>query len=51
MHKELLLDEITANKEKMEVMNRAKLSAAIVILKIKLQMAMEAADPSFDRFE
>ncbi|KAJ0744344.1 hypothetical protein HanPI659440_Chr10g0386531 [Helianthus annuus] len=51
LHKELILAEITANKEKTEFMDGAKLSAAIAMLKIKLQMAKEAADPSFDRSE
>ncbi|MFS7935803.1 hypothetical protein Hanom_Chr05g00407841 [Helianthus anomalus] len=51
LHKELLLAEITANKEKMEVMDRAKLSAAIAMLKIKFQMAKEAVHPSFDKSE
>ncbi|MFS8022869.1 hypothetical protein Hanom_Chr16g01444591 [Helianthus anomalus] len=32
-------------------MDGAKLSATIAMLKIKLQMAKEAADPSFDRSE
>ncbi|KAJ0746346.1 hypothetical protein HanOQP8_Chr05g0176531 [Helianthus annuus] len=51
LHKELLLAEITANKERIEIMDGAKLSATIAMLKIKLQMAKEAADPSFDRSE
>ncbi|MFS7947188.1 hypothetical protein Hanom_Chr06g00545221 [Helianthus anomalus] len=32
-------------------MEGAKHSAAVVMLKVKLQMAKEAADPSFDRSE
>ncbi|MFS7954281.1 hypothetical protein Hanom_Chr07g00628461 [Helianthus anomalus] len=32
-------------------MDGAKLSATIAMLKIKLQMAKEGADPSFDRSE
>ncbi|KAF5811474.1 hypothetical protein HanRHA438_Chr04g0191481 [Helianthus annuus] len=51
LQKELLLAEITARKERLEVMDGAKLSAAIAMLKINLQMAKEAADPSFDRSE
>ncbi|MFS7953714.1 hypothetical protein Hanom_Chr07g00621861 [Helianthus anomalus] len=51
LHKELLLAEITTNKERMEVIDGAKLSATIAMLKIKIQMAKEAADPSFDRSE
>ncbi|MFS7978128.1 hypothetical protein Hanom_Chr10g00911991 [Helianthus anomalus] len=51
LQKELLLAEITANKERLEVIDGAKHSAAIMMLKIKLQMAKEAADPSFDRSE
>ncbi|KAJ0433918.1 hypothetical protein HanPSC8_Chr17g0774491 [Helianthus annuus] len=51
LQKELLLAEITTNKERIEIMDGAKLSATIAMLKIKLQMAKEAADPSFDRSE
>ncbi|MFS7947866.1 hypothetical protein Hanom_Chr06g00553211 [Helianthus anomalus] len=51
LQKELLLDEITANKERLEVIDGAKHSTAIMMLKIKLQMAKEAADPSFDMSE
>ncbi|MFS7956031.1 hypothetical protein Hanom_Chr07g00649781 [Helianthus anomalus] len=51
LQKEFLLAEITTNKERIEIMDGAKLSATIAMLKIKLQMAKEAADPSFDRSE
>ncbi|MFS7953312.1 hypothetical protein Hanom_Chr07g00617041 [Helianthus anomalus] len=51
LQKELLLAKITALKERTEIMDWAKLSATIAMLKIKLQMAKEAADPSFDRSE
>ena len=47
--KEMILNEVTAYKEREEVMEGAKLSAAIAMLKIKLQMAKEAEDPAFDR--
>ncbi|KAJ0765331.1 hypothetical protein HanPI659440_Chr08g0302211 [Helianthus annuus] len=47
--KDLVLTQITAQPEKEEVMEGAKLSATIAIFKIKLQMAKEAEDPSFDR--
>ncbi|KAM0025490.1 putative RNA-directed DNA polymerase [Helianthus debilis subsp. tardiflorus] len=46
---ELVLAHITAGQEKAEVMEGAKLSATIAMLKIKLQMAKEAEDPDFDR--
>ncbi|MFS7964144.1 hypothetical protein Hanom_Chr08g00746761 [Helianthus anomalus] len=51
LQKELLLAKITTQKEKTETMEGAKLSATISMLKIKLQMAKETADPSFDRSE
>ncbi|KAJ0578315.1 hypothetical protein HanIR_Chr05g0245931 [Helianthus annuus] len=47
--KELVLTQITAQQEKEEVMEGTKLSTTIAMLKIKLQMAKEAEDPSFDR--
>ncbi|KAJ0791587.1 hypothetical protein HanOQP8_Chr01g0007361 [Helianthus annuus] len=43
------LAEISAQKERTEIMDGAKLSASITMLKIKLQMAKEAEDPSLDR--
>ncbi|MFS8001642.1 hypothetical protein Hanom_Chr13g01192731 [Helianthus anomalus] len=46
---ELLVAEMTAQRERIEVMEGAKHSAAFVKLKIKLYMAKEAADPAFDR--
>ncbi|MFS7904520.1 hypothetical protein Hanom_Chr01g00037061 [Helianthus anomalus] len=49
LQKELLLAEITAQKERIEIMDGAKLSATITMPRIKLQMAKEAEDPSFDR--
>ncbi|KAJ0957340.1 hypothetical protein HanPSC8_Chr01g0026111 [Helianthus annuus] len=51
LQKVLLLAEMTAQRERIEAMEGAKHSAAIVMLKVKLQMAKEAADPSFDRSE
>ncbi|MFS7967243.1 hypothetical protein Hanom_Chr09g00783521 [Helianthus anomalus] len=51
LQKELLLAERTTQKERIEVMEGAKHSAAVVMLKVKLQMAKEASDPSFDRSE
>ncbi|MFS7936412.1 hypothetical protein Hanom_Chr05g00415271 [Helianthus anomalus] len=45
--KELVLAQITAQQEKAEVMDGAKLFATIAMLKIKLQMAKEAEDPAF----
>ncbi|MFS7944548.1 hypothetical protein Hanom_Chr06g00513481 [Helianthus anomalus] len=47
--KELLVAEMTTQRERIEVMEGAKHSAAVVMLKIKLQMAKEATDPAFDR--
>ncbi|MFS7964340.1 hypothetical protein Hanom_Chr08g00749101 [Helianthus anomalus] len=47
--RELVLTQATAQQEKAEVMEGAKLSATIAMLKIKLQMAKEAEDPDFDR--
>ncbi|KAJ0525075.1 hypothetical protein HanHA300_Chr09g0307841 [Helianthus annuus] len=49
LQKELLLAEITTQKERMEIMDGAKLSATIAMLKIKLQMAKKDEDPSFHR--
>ncbi|MFS7909929.1 hypothetical protein Hanom_Chr02g00100371 [Helianthus anomalus] len=51
LQKEVLVVEMTAQREKIEVMEGAKHSAAVVMLKIKLQMANEDADPAFDRSE
>ncbi|KAF5798358.1 hypothetical protein HanRHA438_Chr07g0302441 [Helianthus annuus] len=51
LKKQVLLAGITANKERLEIIDDTKNSAAIVTLKIRLQMAKEAADPSFDRAE
>ncbi|MFS7909930.1 hypothetical protein Hanom_Chr02g00100381 [Helianthus anomalus] len=51
LQKQILLANITANKERLEIIDEAKNSAAIVTLKIRLQMAKEAADPSIDRAE
>ncbi|MFS7935802.1 hypothetical protein Hanom_Chr05g00407831 [Helianthus anomalus] len=47
--KELVLTQITAQQENEEVMEGAKVSATIAMLKIRLQMAKEAEDPTFDR--
>ncbi|KAM0050026.1 hypothetical protein Hdeb2414_s0008g00292781 [Helianthus debilis subsp. tardiflorus] len=47
--RELVLTQAIAQQEKEEVMEGAKLSGTITMLKIKLQMAKEAEDPSFDR--
>ncbi|MFS7929694.1 hypothetical protein Hanom_Chr04g00335561 [Helianthus anomalus] len=49
LQKQILLADITTNKERLEIIDDAKKSTAIVTLKIRLQMAKEAADPSFDR--
>ncbi|MFS7955717.1 hypothetical protein Hanom_Chr07g00645911 [Helianthus anomalus] len=51
LQKELVLAQIITQQEKAEVMEGAKLSATIAMLKIKLQMAKEAEDPAFDRSE
>ncbi|KAF5788073.1 hypothetical protein HanXRQr2_Chr10g0459971 [Helianthus annuus] len=51
LEKQVLVAEMRANKERLEITEEAKQSAAIVILKTKLWMAREAADPSFDRAE
>ncbi|MFS8024865.1 hypothetical protein Hanom_Chr16g01468321 [Helianthus anomalus] len=51
LQKELLLAQITTQKERMEIMEGAKQSATIAMLKIKLEIAKEAADPSFDKVE
>ncbi|KAM0008609.1 hypothetical protein Hdeb2414_s0109g00797551 [Helianthus debilis subsp. tardiflorus] len=51
LQKQILLADITSNKERLEIIDEAKKYAAIVTLKIRLQMAKEAADPSFDRSE
>ncbi|KAJ0728142.1 hypothetical protein HanLR1_Chr07g0238221 [Helianthus annuus] len=51
LQKQILLADVTANKERLEIIDEAKNSDAIVTLKIRLQMAKEAADPSFDRAE
>ncbi|MFS7943760.1 hypothetical protein Hanom_Chr06g00503991 [Helianthus anomalus] len=44
----LVMAHVTADHEKAKVMEGAKLSAIIAMLKIKLQMAKEAEDPDFD---
>ncbi|KAJ0880379.1 hypothetical protein HanRHA438_Chr10g0462441 [Helianthus annuus] len=41
--------QIDADHEKHELREDAKISAAITMYKIKLQMAKEAEDPDFDR--
>ncbi|MFS7888913.1 hypothetical protein Hanom_Chr00s000002g01600601 [Helianthus anomalus] len=41
LQKELLLVEITAQKERTKIMEGAKLSATIAMLKIKMHMAKE----------
>ncbi|KAJ0788584.1 hypothetical protein HanPI659440_Chr05g0193411 [Helianthus annuus] len=51
LQKQILLADMTPNKERLEIIDEAKKSAAIVTLKIRLQMAKEAVDPSFDRSE
>ncbi|KAJ0826837.1 hypothetical protein HanRHA438_Chr17g0818771 [Helianthus annuus] len=51
MQKELVLTQITAQQEKAKVMEGAKHSAPVAMLKIKLQMAKEAEDPVLDRAE
>ncbi|MFS7929666.1 hypothetical protein Hanom_Chr04g00335251 [Helianthus anomalus] len=51
LQKELLLAEMTAQRERIEVMEGAKHSAAVVMLKVKLQIAKDSANPSFDRSE
>ncbi|MFS7937648.1 hypothetical protein Hanom_Chr05g00430081 [Helianthus anomalus] len=47
--RELVLTQATTQQEKAEVMEGAKLSAAIDMLKFKLQMEKEAEDPNSDR--
>ncbi|MFS7947494.1 hypothetical protein Hanom_Chr06g00548921 [Helianthus anomalus] len=49
LQKEVVLAEITAQKEKADVMEGAKVSATISMIKIKRQMAKEVEDPTFDR--
>ncbi|MFS7977896.1 hypothetical protein Hanom_Chr10g00909361 [Helianthus anomalus] len=51
LQKQTLLADITSNKEWLEIIDEAKKSAAIVTLKIRLQMVKEAVDPSFERSE
>ncbi|KAJ0764874.1 hypothetical protein HanPI659440_Chr08g0297061 [Helianthus annuus] len=51
LEKQVLVAEMNATKERLEITEEAKQSAAIVILKIKLQMARETADPSYNRVE
>ncbi|MFS7906315.1 hypothetical protein Hanom_Chr01g00057831 [Helianthus anomalus] len=51
LEKELVLAQITAQQEKAEVMEEAKHSATVSMLKIKLQMTKEAEDPTFDKVE
>ncbi|KAJ0511032.1 hypothetical protein HanIR_Chr11g0547391 [Helianthus annuus] len=51
LEKQVLVAEMNANRERLEITEEAKQSATIVILKTKLRMAREAADPSFDRAE
>ncbi|KAJ0820207.1 hypothetical protein HanPSC8_Chr16g0705161 [Helianthus annuus] len=47
--KQVVSTQINADYEKHEIMEDAKVSAAITMYKIKLQMAQEAEDPDFDR--
>ncbi|KAM0064633.1 hypothetical protein Hdeb2414_s0003g00105311 [Helianthus debilis subsp. tardiflorus] len=49
LQKEVVLAQITAQQEMEEVMEGAKLSATIDMLKIKLQMAKEVEDPAFHK--
>ena len=49
LQKELVLAQVTAQRDMGEVIDGAKQSATVAILKIKLQMAKEAEDPAFDR--
>ncbi|MFS7975978.1 hypothetical protein Hanom_Chr10g00887041 [Helianthus anomalus] len=51
LQKQVLLTEMAPNKERLKIINEAKNSATIVTLKIRLQMAKEAVDPSFNRAE
>ncbi|MFS7934866.1 hypothetical protein Hanom_Chr05g00396681 [Helianthus anomalus] len=51
LQKEVVLAQITAKKQKAKVMDGAKLSATIAMLKIKLQIAKEAKDLAFERSE
>ena len=47
--KQVVMAQINVDHEKHEVLEDAKVSAAITMYKIKLQMAKEAEDPDFDR--
>ncbi|KAJ0561791.1 hypothetical protein HanHA300_Chr06g0226971 [Helianthus annuus] len=47
--KQVVMAQINADHEKAEVIEDVKVSAAITMYKIKLQMAQEAEDPDFDR--
>ncbi|MFS8004498.1 hypothetical protein Hanom_Chr13g01226551 [Helianthus anomalus] len=49
LEKQVLVVEMRASKERLEITEDAKHSTAIVILKTKLGMAREADDLSFDR--
>ncbi|MFS7905045.1 hypothetical protein Hanom_Chr01g00043141 [Helianthus anomalus] len=51
LQKELVPTQITAQEEKAEVIEGAKHSATVAMLKIKLQMAKEAEDHAFDKAE
>ncbi|MFS7947910.1 hypothetical protein Hanom_Chr06g00553701 [Helianthus anomalus] len=51
LEKQVLIAKMRANKERLEITKDSKQYVAIVILKTKLRMAREAADPSFDRAE
>ena len=49
LKKEAILAQVQAQKDMDEVIDGAKHSATVAMLKIKLQMAKEAEDPTFDR--
>ncbi|MFS7937220.1 hypothetical protein Hanom_Chr05g00425051 [Helianthus anomalus] len=51
MQKERVLAQITTQQEKAEVMELAKHSSTVAMLKIKMQMAKEDDDPAFDKAE
>ena len=49
LEKKALVDEVRANKERLEAAEEAKVCAAKVILQAKIRMAQEALDSTFDR--
>ncbi|KAJ0659744.1 hypothetical protein HanRHA438_Chr14g0651741 [Helianthus annuus] len=51
LEKQIMVAEIQASKDRLEVADEAKVSSVIIILKAKIKMVQEAMDRTFDRAE